>query len=243
MSLNITLSEICNNNTKNMPSDDVYDVFNKFMFSNDIKLLGKMLHRYNFFKDTINIPGDIVEIGVFKGSGVATFTKFIEIFAPNSNKKVIGFDIFSKVQSEAILDKDGALGKESMQVVYSKVNENELTLSNVKTRLDNMNINNKYILVEGDVEDTLPKFLVDNPGFRISLLYIDVDLERPTYNALKYLWNRILPGGAIVFDEYEYHKFSESTGVEKFLKEFNLDYNLVSTNWLAPTSYMIKKYL
>ena len=243
MSLNITLSEICNNNTKNMPSDDVYDVFNKFMFSNDIKLLGKMLHRYNFFKDTINIPGDIVEIGVFKGSGVATFTKFIEIFAPNSNKKVIGFDIFSKDLSEKILDKDGALGKESMQVVYSKVNENELTLSCVKTRLDNMNINNKYILVEGDVEDTLPKFLVDNPGFRISLLYIDVDLERPTYNALKYLWNRILPGGAIVFDEYEYHKFSESTGVEKFLKEFNLDYNLVSTNWLAPTSYMIKKYL
>jgi hypothetical protein len=45
----------------------------------------------------------------------------------------------------------------------------------------------------------------------------------------------------ILFDEYEYHKFSESNGVEKFLREFNIEYNLKSTNWVAPTAYMIKK--
>ena len=104
-----------------------------------------------------------------------------------------------------------------------------------------MQLDKKYILVRGDVEDTLPKFLEDNPGFRISLLYIDVDLSRPTYYSLRYLWDRILPGGIILFDEYEYHKFSESVGVERFLKERGLAFNLISTNWMAPTAYIVKE--
>jgi len=128
-----------------------------------------------------------------------------------------------------------------MTTVYSKVDENQLTLNSVKSNLNNMNINKNYILVEGDVEQTIPQFIVDNPGFKISLLYIDVDIERPTYVALKYLWDRILPGGVILFDEYEYHKFSESVGVYKFLKEFNIPYDLQSTNFMAPTAFMIKK--
>ena len=102
-------------------------------------------------------------------------------------------------------------------------------------------LNKKFMLVEGDVEDTLPKFLLENSGFRISLLYMDVDIERPTYIALKYLWDRILPGGVIVFDEYEYHKFSESCGVEKFLKERNIKYNIQMTNFMAPTAFIIKE--
>jgi hypothetical protein len=237
------LSDICNNNSKNMPSNDVYDSFNKFIFSDDTKLLGKLLYRYKYFSQVMHLPGDIVEVGVFKGSGMATFSKFVDIFCPNSNKKIIGFDIFTDLEKEKILNKDGTFDKDKMNVVYSKVDESELSIDSVYSRLDNMKIHKKYMLVMGDVEDTLPVFIDENPGFRASLIYIDVDLERATYNTLKYLWNRLLPGGMIVFDEYEYHKFSESVGLEKFLKEFNLPYDLISTNWIAPTAYMIKKTL
>ena len=81
----------------------------------------------------------------------------------------------------------------------------------------------------------------ENPGFRISLLYVDLDLNEPVYESLKNLWDRILPGGYIIFDEYEYHKFDESNGVDRFLKDFNISYDVVSTNWMAPTAYLIKK--
>jgi hypothetical protein len=235
------LFEICNSNIKNMPSDDVYKSFNDFMFSNDIKLLGKMLHRFDFFNKVKHLPGDIVEIGVFKGSGIATFTKFIEIYCSNSNKKVVGFDIFNVNDSEKILKNDSDHDNSKMQIVYKKVDNEELTIESVEKRLSNMNMNKKHILIPGDVCSSIPLFLKENPGFRVSLLYIDVDIERPTYYALKYLWNRILPGGIIIFDEYEYHKFSESTGVEKFLKEFNLEYTIQSTNFIAPTAFFIKK--
>ena len=54
------LRDICNDNVKNMPSDDVYTSFNSFIFSNDTKLLGKLLHRYDYFNKVKDLPGDIV---------------------------------------------------------------------------------------------------------------------------------------------------------------------------------------
>jgi len=241
--MNSDLLDICNNISKNVPSDEVYRAFNDFIFSSDIKVIGKLLKRFEFFNKTKHLPGDIVEIGVYKGSGVATFSKFLELYCYHSTKKVIGFDIFDTDDAENILELDGANDKLRMQSVYSKVDHNELTLESVKTRLSGMNIIDKYTLIKGDVCEILPDFLKENPGLRISMLYIDVDIERPTYFALKYLWDRILPGGIIAFDEYEYHKFSESTGVEKFLKEFNLDYEVISTDFMTPSAYIIKKSL
>jgi hypothetical protein len=232
------LTEICNNNINNIPSQDVYNSFNNLVFNKDIKILGKLLHRFQFFEITKNLAGDIVELGVFKGSGMATFIKFINIYCPNSNKKVIGFDIFNS-QNEII---DTYKNGSAMKQVYARCKNNELDFETVNNKL--ININNdqsKFILIQGDVCHTTKEFVNVNPGFRISLLYVDLDLNEPVYTSLKNLWDRILPGGYVIFDEYEFHKFDESTGVEKFLKEFNIEYEVTSTNWMGPTAYLIKK--
>ena len=234
--------DISNNNKLNLPSQENYDSFNNFIFSDDLKLTGKLLHRFEYFMKVKDIPGDIVEIGVFKGSGLISFLKFIDIYCPNSNKKVIGFDIFNTKNAKDVLSKDTKIDALSMDLVYDRVDANELLLESVKKRIEDSGVDvDKFLLIEGDVELSIPEFLKINPGFRISLLYIDVDLDRPTYFSLKYLWDRILPGGYILFDEYEYHKFSESNGVERFLKERNLDFELKSTNWIAPTTFLLKK--
>ena len=236
------LHEISNENKLNIIEQNTYEKFNDFIFSDDLKLTGKLLHRFEHFLKVKDLPGDIVEVGVFKGSGISSFMKFIEIYCPNSNKKVIGFDIFDTIEAKEILEKDGEIDKDNMIVVYDRVSSNDLTLESVTNRLNQTKISSdKFKLIKGDVQHSIPKFIEENIGFRISLLYIDVDLDRPTYFTLKYLWDRILPGGVILFDEYEYHKFSESAGVEKFLKEIGLEYDIKSTNWVAPTAFMIKK--
>jgi len=73
--MSISLEDICNNK-KNIPLQDLYDNFYNFIFSSDIKVLGKLLHRFIFYELIKHLAGDIVELGVFKGSGVATFVKF-----------------------------------------------------------------------------------------------------------------------------------------------------------------------
>ena len=62
-----------------MQSQDLYNSFNNFIFNKDIKVLGKLLHRFKFFELTKHLAGNIVELGVFKVSGIAIFIKFLEI--------------------------------------------------------------------------------------------------------------------------------------------------------------------
>ena len=45
----MNLNDIYNNNLKNITNDENYKSFNDFIFSNDTKILGKLLHRFDFF--------------------------------------------------------------------------------------------------------------------------------------------------------------------------------------------------
>ena len=46
---------------------EIWDSYNNLLLSDDISRLRKIFARYELFKKTINIPGDIIECGVFKG--------------------------------------------------------------------------------------------------------------------------------------------------------------------------------
>ncbi len=95
-----------------------------------------------------------------------------------------------------------------------------------------------FLLVEGDISLTSKKFVSEHPGFKISLLYMDLDIAEPTYDALSNMWDNVTKGGIIVFDEYGYHSWSESKGVDKFIQEKNLE--IKTLNYMCPTAYIKK---
>jgi hypothetical protein len=219
----------------------IYDDFNNFIFSTDRKIVGKLFHKLLYFEKTKHLPGDIVEIGVFKGSGIASWLKILDIFCSQTNKKVIGFDFFS-VDSTIDYLKEKQTSK-SLKAVVERTEKENLTVENVKKRIKDAGFDeSKYILVKGNINDTTKEFVNKNPGFRISILYLDADIDEPSYYSLLYLWDRIVPGGYIVFDEYEFHTFDESNGVDRFLKEKNIEYTIQTTNFINPSAFMIKKH-
>ena len=123
------------------------------------------------------------------------------------------------------------------------INKNEIKYFIDKMKLTNtrMGFNTDiYQLIEGDVEKTLPEYLDENPGFRISYLYLDLDIEEPTFISLKLLYDRIVRGGIIVLDEYACEKWTESNAVDRFLKEYP-DLKIKTLKWgRTPTAYIIK---
>jgi hypothetical protein len=190
---------------------DLYPIFHTkllkpmnvtFIFSNDRRVFAKLLYRYELFQKVKHLPGDIVELGVFKGSGIATWCKICDLFIPHTNKKVIGFDIFSSTISSTIFS--SYQNGHTMSSVVNRTTLDQRSIQTVKESLAQANISDtKYILIEGDVCVTTKEFIGRNPGFRISLLYLDLDLDEPTYETLQNLWDRVVPGGYIIFDEYE----------------------------------------
>lgn len=52
---------------------------------------------------------------------------------------------------------------------------------------------------------------------KFSFVHIDVDLYQPIRNSLEFFYNRMLPGGIIVFDDYGFTFFP---GAKKAVDEF-----------------------
>jgi hypothetical protein len=217
----------------------IFDNFNSFILSSDKRVFNKLTARTLLYNQVKDIPGDIVECGVFKGTGMYTFLKLKNVFNPNSSKKVIGFDFFNTDGLiSSINNKDD---KTAMDVLFKERNfsHNQSFKENFQSQLiENGFLESEFMLVEGDVSETTKSFSQDNPGLKISLLYMDLDLEVPTYDTLVNLWDNVTKGGIIVFDEYGYHKWSESRGVDRFLEEKNLQ--IKSLNYSCPTAYIIK---
>jgi len=228
-----------NSNIDIHSNQNIYDSFNNFIFSKDRNIFNKLYSRFYFYNKTEHLLGDIVECGVFKGSGLFSWIKMLDMNEPNSIKKVIGFDFFDP---NFVNDISNKTDKETMKQVFarcSNLNINEVSFSGIESKLDSAGFKkSKYELVAGDISQTTKKFVDERPGFRISILYMDLDLDEPTYNTLNNLWDRVVTGGIVVFDEYTYHSWSESNAVDRFVKEKNL--KIYRTNIQTPTAYIIK---
>ena len=226
------------NNTKDISKNqDLYENFNNFIISTDRNLFNKLYSRINFYEMVKNKNGDIVECGVFKGTGLLTWLKILDMNEPSSIKKVIGFDFFDNSFVNSL---DG-IDKETMSEVFSRCETeiNDISINTIKNKILNSGFDEeKFTLVKGDVIKTTKEFVKDKPGFRISILYLDLDLYEPTYETLVNLWDYIVDGGIVVFDEYAYHSWSESKAADRFIKEKGL--TLFSTKVKAPTAFLIK---
>ncbi len=210
-----------------LDQNKIYDIFLK---DTNVDRLQKILSKYELFKKIINVPGDICECGVFKGSGIFTWVKLLKLFKPNNSFKVVGFDFFgkkSKTKSKFKADqkiirwhKTGAITKKELMRKCK-----EWDFKNLK-------------LYAGDVKKTTKKYAKENFGSRIALLYLDVDNYDGTLEILNNLYKKMAKGGIIVFDEYALQGHGESDAVDQFFK--NKKIKLKSFSWAnSPTAYAV----
>jgi hypothetical protein len=218
------------------PSQDIYNSFNDFIFSNDRLIFNKLAKKIEIYSIIKSLVGDIVEFGVFKGSGMALWMKLKNLYEPHSLMKIIGFDYFNP--SNLLGELEGNNNK-IMEYVVDRVDHTDLTIESVSERLSKIN-NDSYLLIQGDAVKECSNYYNENQGARIKLLYMDLDLGDPTYEILKILWNKVVNNGIIVFDEYGYHRFDESNGVDKFLNEIKGQYKIINSYVNAPSMYIIK---
>jgi hypothetical protein len=127
----------------------------------------------------------------------------MEIFVPfDRSRKVFGFDSFEGLTQFSEID--GATNDAVRKVVGGyKCTAKELETLTALHNSDNMIPGTRRSnLIVGNIQDTIPKFLEDNPGLKISLLHFDVDLYEPTLYGLEQLFPLVTTGGIVCFDEY-----------------------------------------
>jgi Macrocin-O-methyltransferase (TylF) len=175
--------------------------------------LSKLFARYEIFKMVLNLPGDIVDCGVYRGASLFSWGNLIEIFAPHSQKVVIGFDTFSGFSSDLHIVEDR---DHSVKLMEDRTHFLPRSMEEIMSVANMLNLSHRFRLISGDAVKTIPKFVQENRGLRFSLLNLDFDVYEPTAAALKHLLPLLVPGGIVIIDEYGNKGWGESDAVDDF---------------------------
>ena len=202
-----------------------FDYENGFYLTSNITRLGKIIVHYELYKMINNLPGDIVEFGVFKGASLIKWATFRELFENTYSRKVIGFDVFDKFP-ETEFDDD----KKHRDDFVRNAGESSISIESLKEVLEYKKLQN-IELVKGNILDTAPKYIDDNPQLKISLLHIDVDIYEPSKVILETMYDSVVEGGLIVLDDYGVFP-GETKAVDDFFRNKSVQINKFS--WFIP---------
>jgi len=167
------------------------------------------------------VPGDIVECGVWKG-GSAMLCALILKEDPRNSRSLYLYDTFSGMAEPGEMDVtlEGSLAREKWkrqrrdavsEWAYAPLDE-------VRTNLLSTGLSEeRLVFVPGKVEETIPRVA---PG-RIALLRLDTDWYSSTYHEMIHLYPRLSPGGVLILYDYGTWKGARQA-VDQYLAEKNL---------------------
>ena len=200
---------------------------NLFYLTSDKKRILKLLDHYEIYKKILNIKGDVIECGVFKGASLIRFLTFRDLIEKKNKRKVIGFDAFGKFPHPKKEYRNNKADK-----VFAKRHDNNIGLGIsvklLKKYLKKKNLTN-YDLIKGDVLKTLPNYLTKNKKLKISLLHLDLDVYEPTRFVLNTLYKYVSKNGIVLIDDYKHIK-GATLAIDEFIKKNKLKVYKVSKN-------------
>ena len=205
-----------NKEIRDLSSKNMWDYENGFYWFSPKSRINKLLSHYELYKTIINIPGHVFEFGVYKSASLVRFATFRDALENDFSRKIVGFDAFGKFPKQELKLKD------DLEFIEKFEDEGGHGLSEIEvsTILTSKGFEN-FDLIKGNVFKTLPLYLKNHPETRIALLHLDMDVKEPTDFVLEHLYDRVVPGGLIVFDDYN-AVAGESISVDQFVNKHNL---------------------
>lgn len=178
------------------------------------------------------IKGSFVECGVCKG-GSSLVMAFVASKA-RSHRKIWLFDSFEgnpePIEIDGALAKQCAKGKAQGRLLpigmnLASLNEvNELFFKKFSLSKD------EIIIKKGWFQDTLPVY--NSQIGEIAILRLDADWYESTKCCLENLYDHVIEGGYIIFDDYNYFPGCK-IAVDEFIDKRNLKANLIEIDYAA----------
>lgn len=191
-------------------TDRQWDYENGFYLTSHVTRLAKMLAHFELYKSVIGLPGHIVECGVYKGASLIRFATFREVLESPYSRTVVGFDAFGRFPEQ----KD-PLDAEFI-ARFERAGGEGISVEELRRALGLKSLSN-IELIPGDIGATVPRYLEEHPELKIALLHVDVDTYEPTTVILNYLYDRVVKGGVVVFDDFGTVS-GETRAIDEFFK-------------------------
>jgi hypothetical protein len=224
---------------KDRPMDDEELLVNLGMYMRS-GALAKILFLDEIYRMVVGIPGHVMEFGVWWGQSIATFENLRAIHEPyNHQRRIVAFDTFTGYPEVGAKDRRSDIISEG---VY-KVNEGyEAYLAELVDFHEKENVMShvkKHEICKGDVRETLPAWLTENPQAFVALSFFDMALYEPTREALKAISPRLIKGSIVVFDELNHKDYPGET--EAALEVLGTEKFEITTSRILPDRVIFRK--
>ena len=180
-------------------------------FEYHYKYLSRFMHFEKLLANIKPLTGSIVECGV--GPGRSLFDFAVISVLHNTPRHIIGFDTFCGIPDATPQDgKWNAHIRGTWSYPVDHVREN-LLLAGLEEEFIRTNIT----LIPGEFSQSLPAYKMEGG---IAFLHIDVDLYESYRTVLEHLYDHVVPGGIIAFDEYGLAAWPGATrAIDEFFEE------------------------
>ena len=176
---------------------------------------GKFIAHYELYKKIVDLPGAVIECGLFKGNSFFRLAHFRNLLESRYSRKLIGFDVFGSFPKT-----DFESDKKYLDAFTNSAGDQSIELNEINKVMDYKKIEN-YELIKGDINKTIPEYCKNNEHLKIALLHIDVDVYEPSVTILENMYDKVVRGGVLMFDDY-----GTFPGETKAIDEFFLDKGL-----------------
>lgn len=195
-----------------------YEELAEDLFENKITMVGPIAFStvLRNFHNISKIEGDIVECGVWRG-GFSIFLSHLF-----SDRNIWVCDSFEGFQPLETAKHQYSKERHTPNYTHNAVGPLGISLEEVQSHFKTYGLGNEKRIkfLKGFVKDTLPTSGIE----KISLLRIDVDAYSATLETLEELYDKVQPGGYIIFDDSCLYEtldaikfFFESRNIEPYL--------------------------
>lgn len=165
-----------------------------------------------------NIPGDIVECGVWKG-GSCMLCALELMRHGDTSRQIYLYDTFKGMAAPT--EKDVAFEGKTMEKRWHEMQSSDhndwcySSLKDVKKAVLSTGYpSERFTFVEGKVEDTIPGTIPE----KIAILRLDTDWYESTKHELNHLFPRLSKNGVLIIDDYGHWKGARGA-VDEYFKE------------------------
>jgi len=183
-------------------------------------------------EQSLQYEGDIIEFGVFRGHSIRALSKLV--IDSSSQKKIYACDSYEGFPEDGITHEDVSWFRPISRLRKKFRNSQDIP-EHLEGFFSKFNINGK--IVKGYFKDTLPKLDIKKASF----VHLDCDSYSSHVECLNFIYDKVVKGGVIVFDDYRHKKWP---GATKAIDEFFLDKPeklLKCTERKIPAWYLVKK--
>lgn len=214
---------------------DVFEAENEFYLHCEPSRISKFLAHAKLYEMSLGLPGEFVEAGVLKGVSFCRFRKLGRLHHPDHHRRFIGFDVFGPFP-EAEFESD----KAKREYLLSVAGDTGIDKDRLLGLLGKQGLADNVELIEGDIRQTLPRFLDANQEMSVSIVNIDLDLYDPVKAVLEHLFERVVRGGIVILDDYEGFPGARRA-IDEFLSEHDRPETIRKFPFAQSPCYLIKE--